>query len=326
MLNSLGGEWRTDLQIERTSRLWTEFYQPIDDWGSFFVAPHAGLERRSATLYQGDHRLARYEATSMQGGVDIGAQLFRYGELRLGLLGGSLQPKLDTGPVTLKPVESSVGLGAYRLHLVLDQLDSVHFPRAGWRGNANVYASRSHLGADNSYTRWDVERNFVYSHGDRTLNLALKAGGKDGSGNLPFYDMFQWGGFLQQSGYATGQLLGENLHFARFMYYQRVLRGTLLEGAYGGISLEVGQVGNPRCPSTPRMACCARPACSSPPTARSAPPISVMAAPPTATAISTSTLAGRSEPAGRFSRGWPLPSPRRAPAAAHRSWLALSRS
>jgi NTE family protein len=243
-LNALGAEWRTDLQIGRTSSLKTEFYQPVNARGSLFIAPNASLERRSTSLFDGDHRLARYQATSLQAGVDIGGRLSRYGELRLGLVGGTMKPELDTGPLSLKPVESSVGLGAYRLRLVLDQLDSTHFPRYGWRGGANVYASRDSLGADREYTKWDAEAIGVYSLGNHTFNLSLKAGGKTGSGSLPYYDMFQWGGFLQQSGYATGQLLGDSLRYARLMYYHRILAGSMLEGAYGGISLEVGKVGN----------------------------------------------------------------------------------
>jgi NTE family protein len=79
----------------------------------------------------------------------------------------------------------------------------------------------------------------------------VKTGGRIGSDPLPRYDQFQWGGFLQQSGYATGQLLGENLTFGRLMYYHRILRGSLLEGAYGGLSLEVGRVGHPLVPGGP---------------------------------------------------------------------------
>ena len=32
------------------------------------------------------------------------------------------------------------------------------------------------------------------------------------------------------------------------MYYQRIMRGTLLEGAYGGFSLEAGRIGSPLVP------------------------------------------------------------------------------
>jgi NTE family protein len=35
------------------------------------------------------------------------------------------------------------------------------------------------------------------------------------------------------------------------MYYRRVFRGGLLDGAYGGLSLELGKVGDPLVPTNP---------------------------------------------------------------------------
>ncbi len=250
-LNQLGAEWRTDLQIGQTSSLQSEFYQPLSAQRSFFVAPHVAIERRAANLFQGDDLIARYRLGSFLAGVDVGTGFSRYGELRLGVLGGVLKPTLDTGPQILSPGASSVAVGAYRARLVIDQLDSVHFPRAGWRLGMNVWNANRGLGADNSYTKWDVDGSAAYSFGNHTFNFGVKAGGRKGAEPLPRYDQFQWGGFLQQSGYATGQLVGEDLRFVRLMYYHRIMRGTLFEGAYGGFSLEAGKVGNPLVPGSP---------------------------------------------------------------------------
>ena len=250
-LNSLGAEWRTDVQLGRTSSLMSEFYQPLTPEQWFFIAPRFAFERRSVDLYQGNDPIASYDIGSGMMGLDIGAQFKRYGELRLGLVRGELRPKLDTGPESLSPGASHVAQGAYTARLVLDQLDSVQFPRSGWRGGAKLFGSDTQLGADQSYTKWDADGSAAYSLGNHTFNLAVKTGGRIGSEPLPRYDQFQWGGFLQQSGYATGQLLGENLTFGRLMYYHRILRGSLLEGAYGGLSLEVGRVGNPLVPGGP---------------------------------------------------------------------------
>ena len=247
-MNSLGAEWRSDVQIGRTNSLQTEFYQPLNDKGTFFVAPHAGIERRTADLYQRDNRIATYDLQSAMAGADTGMNFGRYGELRLGVLGGVLKPELDTGPESLSPGEPHIKQGAFRAQLVLDQMNSVVFPRKGWRGSLRVFDSNSSLGTDDPYTKWDGDFAAAYSIGEHTFNLGLKAGGKIGSKPLPRYDQFQWGGFLQQSGYATGQLIGENLRFGRIMYYRRILRSSFLEGAYGGLSVEVGKVGNPLVP------------------------------------------------------------------------------
>ncbi|WP_298832338.1 patatin-like phospholipase family protein [uncultured Piscinibacter sp.] len=250
-LNSLGAEWRTDWQVGQTSSLTSEFYQPLSPGGAFFVAPQLAFERRSTSLYQGDERIARYKTTSSLAGLDVGVNLQRYGELRFGVVRESLRPRLDTGSTELAPATSRVSQWAYRTRLVLDQLDSADFPRSGWGGGLKLFAADSGLGADQPYTKWDVNAGAAYSIGEHTFNVGMRAGGRLGSSPLPVYDQFQWGGFLQLSGYSTGQLIGQSLRYGRLMYYRRILRGTLLEGAYGGVSLEAGEVGQPLVPGNP---------------------------------------------------------------------------
>jgi len=181
-----------------------------------------------------------------------------------------LSPELETGPQSLAPGKDHITEGAFRTRLFLDQLDSALFPRSGWRGGLNVFNSNSAIGADEDYTKWDADGSVVRSFGSHTFNFSAKAGGRIGSDSLPRYDLFQWGGGLQQSGYATGQLVGEDLKFARLMYYHRILQGSLLEGVYGGLSYEVGQVGGPLVRAI-RTECFNPCASSLPPTARSDP-------------------------------------------------------
>ena len=247
-LNELGAEWRTDVQLGHVTGLYSEFFQPLSATGPFFVAPHLAIERRTADLYQQDDRIASYEVVSSLAGIDLGSQFNRYGELRLGLLGGILEPSLDTGPQSLSPGESRVSQGAITGQLLLDQLDSANFPRSGWRAQVRLHDSQDALGADEEFRRWDASGTLVKSFGNHSFNLSVKMGDKLGNDPLPRYEYFQWGGFLQQSGYATGQLLGESLQYGRVMYYHRILRSSLLEGAYSGFSLEAGRVGNPLVP------------------------------------------------------------------------------
>lgn len=250
-MNSLGGEWRASVQVGRTSSVSTEFYQPLRAEGNLFVAPHFDFERRTSDLYQGGQRIATYDTTSTLAGVDFGTLLGRYGEARIGLVWGNIEPKLDTGPIALSPGVGDVAQGAATLRVVLDRLDSVHFPREGWRAGLKMFHSTSQLGADVNYTKWDLDGAIARSSGEHTFNLGWKFGGALGDDPLPRYDQFQWGGFLQQSGYATGQLVGQKLSFARLMYYHRIFKGSLLEGAYGGVSLEAGKVEAPLVPGSP---------------------------------------------------------------------------
>jgi NTE family protein len=247
-LNKLGAEWRNDFQVGRTSSITSEFYQPLNAKSYFFVAPRVFAEHRSADLYVDDDRIARYDVKTALVGLDLGSQFYSVGELRLGAVTGKAEPVLDTGPDTLSPGNSSIDQGAYTLRLILDQIDNVNFPRSGWRGGARIFDSNPDLGAESPYTKWDVDGSAVFSWRDHTFQFAAKAGGKIGGDELPRYDQFQWGGFLQQSGYATGQLLGESLRYGRVMYYHQISRGTFLDGAYSGFALEATRMGEPLVP------------------------------------------------------------------------------
>jgi NTE family protein len=250
-LNRLGAEWRTALQLGSTSLLYTELYQPLDVRRYFFVAPYGGLERREFNLYQGEERLARYDVSYGRVGFDLGSQFTRYGELRLGLFYGKLDAKLDTGPQFLSPGPEDVTQAGGRVRLFFDQLDNVNFPRAGYGGIVDVFGSREALGADADYTKWEASGTFAHSFGPHTFSLGVRFGGKLGSDALPRYDLFQWGGFLQQSGYPTGSLYGRKISFGRLVYYNRLLHLPYLEGMYLGGSVEVGKVSEPLVPGSP---------------------------------------------------------------------------
>jgi NTE family protein len=248
-INALGAEWRTDVQIGHTSRFATEFYQPLETRRYFFIAPRLEYERRAYDLFQGSERIARYNVHTAQAALDVGTELTKYGEARLGVLVGSVGAQLDTGPPALEP-PGSRSQGGATLRLIYDQLDSANFPRSGTAASANLFYSTKALGADDVYTKWEADGAAVHSFGRHTLNAALKAGGAL-SGTLPRYDLFQWGGFLQQSGYPMGALLGERLTFGRLVYTYKLREQRFFEGLYIGGSLEAGRMDKPLVPGSP---------------------------------------------------------------------------
>ena len=247
-INSLGAEWRTDLQVGRTSRVLTEFYQPLNAQQYFFVAPYAEAERRELPIFNNDQRLAIFDLKYARVGLDLGSQFTRYGELRVGAVFGDVRASVDTGPPSLEPNPNKASQGAFRGRLLFDQLDNANFPRSGYGGALHVFDSRTQLGATQDYTKWSLDGQGVHSFGEHTFNLGLRFGGRIGSDPLPAYDQFNWGGFLQQSGYRTGALLGQSIAFGRLVYYNRLARFTLVPGIYAGFSLEAGRVGTPLIP------------------------------------------------------------------------------
>jgi NTE family protein len=250
-LNRLGAEFRTDAQLGFENRLRLEFYQPLNARGSFFIAPRLEVAQDRVNLYRGEERLAVYNVGKRTAAVDLGVQFKQYGEFRLGIQGGRLIPRLDTGPKLIDPSDVSYERAAVTARLLLDRLDNADFPRQGWSLAGEVYDSQTALGADAGYTKWTAGGSLAHSFGENTLRLRALAGGRIGSDPLPNYDQFQWGGFMNQSGYATGQLLAAEMQFGQLMFYRRIVRGGIFDGAYGGLSMEIGNYNSPLVPGNP---------------------------------------------------------------------------
>ncbi|MDN3923101.1 patatin-like phospholipase family protein [Roseateles violae] len=248
-LNSLGGQWYSEVQIGRNNRIDTEFFQPLEPSQTFFVVPSAGYGRRTLDVFDADQRVASYDLRTGHIALETGAQFTKYGELRLGLISTDTHTRLDTGPAIFEPPQERTRQVALSLRASVDQLDSANFPRSGYGGSLQLLSARKSLGGDADFARAEARGSYAVSFGEHTFNFGFKLGQRIGSDPLPTNALFQWGGLLQQSGYSTGALLGEELRFARIGYYKRLARWSLLDGVYGGLSLEAGRVGKPLVPN-----------------------------------------------------------------------------
>lgn len=246
-LNPSGAELLTDLQLGKTDRFRTEFYQPLNDTHSFFVAPLIDLNHTTKDVFNDDKRTARYDIKRYTFGINLGMEIDEYGQIILGARKGTVEPSLDIGSPSLSPSDSYIDEGAFVASIQLDRLDSVAFPTKGWLATGNIYNSNSLLGADNSYTKWDFKTHYFYSFGKNTIGLSAIANGNL-SGTTPNYDLNQWGGFLKQSGYQSEQLLAESITFGRLLYYRKFINYKGFDGLYAGFSLELGKARNQATP------------------------------------------------------------------------------
>jgi len=244
-INSLGAELRTDAQVGYNDFLRLEFYQPLQVEGRFFIAPRAEVAQDRVNIYRGESRISTYNLRSSTAGLDLGVGFRQIGELRLGVEGGKVTPDLYTGSPVISRADGGHAQGGVRARLLLDRLDNVNFPRDGWAANVDLYDSSTGLGAEANFSRWRAAGSAAHSFGENTFRVNAVAGGKLGSNPLPDYGQFQWGGFLQQSGYATGQLISANMEYANLVYFHRIVQGGLFDGAYGGVALEAGRYGTP---------------------------------------------------------------------------------
>lgn len=241
-LNSLGGEWRNDLQIGNNERARTEWHQPLSPAQRWFVAAGAEYASDPFDVYVSGQRVARFTRDVKEIDLNVGVPFGRAGEIRLGAVRGQVRLGDDTSVVPASLLSPPQGLGGLQLWLRLDQLDSLRFPREGYALDAKLFRSMTQWGADLDYDRLTLNAEGALSTGRHTLQVAVQGALAVGGADLPFYELSSLGGFLRLSGYRTGEFLGRDMRFGRFVYNYRIAGPGFLEGVSLGLSAEVGRM------------------------------------------------------------------------------------
>ena len=240
-VNRFGAEWKAEAQVGQNSYAFTEFYQPLTRYGYLFVAPYAQAGQTYRGAYSGNDRVAEYVVRESRAGLDAGATLGQWGELRLGPVWRDVRADVQTGSPVLPNVENNAS-GA-RVKLVVDRLDQVWFSRDGQRLTVSGFKAYQTMGADADYARADLSFLQALSFGEHTFQLGLY-GGTNLDTNLPAYDSFTLGGPFRLSAYAINQFSGQQAMFGSLRYFNQVKRlpSPIGSGVYAGVSLEAGRV------------------------------------------------------------------------------------
>jgi NTE family protein len=239
-LNRLGGQLFGVGEIGRRSALGVEFYQPVDERQRFFVETALHQISESKGIYQNNQRLADFRDSRAElklgGGMNVGL----LGQIRAGWQGTRSEVTLETG-LPLFPITGSRRYGGWQASLDFDQRDRLYSATKGWASRVSYFSS-----PEQDYSKLTVDLRGAYPLGSVVLAGRL---GYQGSlrGTLPFYDSATLGGFLNLSGFAQGQLQGDDIRYAQIRAEKIV--GTLPLGLRGdmrvGLALEAAKVGQP---------------------------------------------------------------------------------
>lgn len=254
-LNTRGAEWRTDAFAGRTIGAASEFYQPLDWAGRYFVAARLAALHAGYSYFEQGHRSAEYETRRYGVGIDGGVQFERWGEVRVGLRRGTADVAVRTGAADLPEFEVSVG--NLVLAGALDTLDHATFPTSGSMAEVSLVSAVPELGARTTRLTADEPQRLephdkltfkamhFFSRGGRTYFGGLDGGSSLGS-ELPANERFRLGlgGLLSLSGFAEGELTGQHYVVARVGAHQRIAQLTpaLGRGIYAGGWLEAARV------------------------------------------------------------------------------------
>ena len=236
-VNRLGGEWRSLLTIGNFFSFRTEFWQPIEYSGHFFVAPRAEFVRRGQEAIRIADQITVVDADARRLGFDFGYQIGPIGEVRVGLVRGDVS--LDA--LQLPAGKQDADLGYQRTLVTIDQLDNVYFPSKGTFAELDLRFSRAGLGADDEYDRLHARFVHAWNSGKNRWLLQLEYGSGLGT-TLPLYADFTLGGFFRLSGFDRDALVGQVIGMGKLLYYRQVgsLPSLLGGDFYLGASLETG--------------------------------------------------------------------------------------
>ena len=238
-LNALGAEWRNDLHIGHNAGFSSEFYQPLDFKGRFFVAPSYSARHEKFPFYDGARRIAVYDVEDRALTLDAGIALGTWGEFRSGVIRSHVHAMVDAGAAGLP--NGNIERGALHASLVIIRSDSPTIPREGGTIGIQYYSTRKNLGSDDVYSKLEAMWNWAWSRGRQTF-FAGGSGGTNLHTSIPAYDQFRLGGLLALGGFASGQLHGDRYATVRVGGYYRIrdLPATFGRGLYAGALVETG--------------------------------------------------------------------------------------
>lgn len=241
-INALGGEFRTELQVGESPRIFTELFQPLDYRARWFINPKLELRRTSLGIFDDGIQLAQLSSSQASVSLEGGRQLGNWGEFRVGLLRLRSDQSLLIGEPGLEAGEGN--LGAWLAQLAYDTIDQVDIPLHGTLAAVAWNGSRRNLGSDGDF---DIGSLFLLkpvTWGRNTLLhwWNLDATLRDDTAGI---QPFTLGGPFSLSGYATGELRGKHRGIGRLLYYRRLGQDPvsgLDNQFYLGFSLEAGNV------------------------------------------------------------------------------------
>ncbi len=243
-LNRLGGELLLVGQIGSSTGASAEWYQPLDSAQRSFVAAAVEYRRERNDYWFVDQRIAEYRSIRSRLDLAAGVNFRLLGQIRAGWRETQVRNRLDTGLDIYQALAGAAperANGGWLLALDLEQADRLYFPSRGWSLQASYYDSPRR-----DYSRAALEARGALPWERWVLSGRLSWTGSP-RGQLPLTDAARLGGLLNLTGFASGQLIGDDVAYGHVRAERVIGRAPLgLRGEMRlGLALEAGKVAMP---------------------------------------------------------------------------------
>jgi NTE family protein len=236
-IDSLGAQWRNEIQFGTNQILSTSFYQPLDIPQRFFVEPKAFWNQDWQNVFYDGNEIARYQFVDLGGRLDLGMNFGNVAQLRVGYLATDRRVELQTGSPLLPQLDArDAGIAA---SFVYDTRDTPFAPTRGVVAALEYFKSDAAFGAQRDWQRAELGVGFAVPFRNNVLRLDL-AGGSGLSSNLPADRLFPLGGPVSLAGYELDALRAAAYWTLSASYLWQIkdlfaLRGQAL---YAGLRLQ----------------------------------------------------------------------------------------
>jgi NTE family protein len=241
-LNSLGLQWRNEIQLGNNNVISTSLYQPLDVAQRFFVEPKAFVSRTYENLYVDNERIANYRFDDLGGDVEFGVNFGTKAQLRAGYLYDDRSVTVDTGSSALPNVRA-VDAGIVS-QAIWDSRDTAFNPTHGVVAAVEYLRSETSLGADRDWERLEAGLGVAVPVFRGDIVWVTAAGGTAFNSSIPVDRDFALGGPGSFPGLALDALRAPEYWTLNGSYLWKLkdiqsIRGQAL---YAGVRLETGEI------------------------------------------------------------------------------------
>ncbi len=239
-VNSLGGEWRAQLDLGERQGVSFDWYQPLDYQSRFFFEAEVLAGRRNFRFFEQDDAVADLRVEGWGGSLSAGTEIGQSAEFRLGWNRFTGDADVTVGVLELQ--DDSVEIGEFFGALRYDRMDNVNFPRRGAAGGIGAFWSREAAGSRSNFEQFAAALSAAGSWGEYSVLASIEGGTTPGD-DAPLESQFLLGGLGRLSGYAANQFAGQHYGLASIVAFRRLSR-NLWAPTYAGLSVEAGNAWN----------------------------------------------------------------------------------
>lgn len=243
-----GSELRLDGVIGADPSFGAGIYQPV--WRATFLNVEGGVQNQTFNLVKDDEVVARYSQTNTAVSADLGVNLGRDSDLRVGVAAGRLDAKVSVGDPGLPTVSGKKLLG--RIVWRIDTQDSNNVPSRGVAGRVKFEHVFDGPDVDdpgdpdtrqtNGLSQLSGEATWFWRWRERNRLFVLAGGGTSFSDRPMSLDQFALGRPLHLGAFPAGEVRGDHYLLATAGVFRELKRLPDFFGGpvFAGAWLEMG--------------------------------------------------------------------------------------